>query len=85
MYKYPANLREKAKMGLWTLGDVVAITILALISIMLLTRLNFLIPLVGTAVYMLLSANVNDTSIKEYLIYIFRYCASGVQYYIWGL
>ncbi len=63
MYKYPANLREKAKMGLWTLGDVVAITIFALISIMLLTRLNFLIPLVGTAVYMLRSANVKDTSI----------------------
>ncbi len=85
MYKYPANLREKARMGLWTLGDVVAITILALGSIMLLANLGLMIPLVGTAVYMLLSANVNDTSIKEYLIYIFRFCVSGLQYYEWGM
>ncbi len=85
MYKYPANLREKAKMGLWTLVDVVVITILALVGIMLLANLGFMLPLVGTTVYTLLSANVNDTSIKEYLTYIFRFCVSKNQYYEWSL
>ncbi len=85
MYKYPANLREKAKMGLWTLVDIVAITLLALGSILLLTKLGFIVPLVGTALYALLSANVNDTSIKEYLVYMFRFCISKNQYYEWRL
>ncbi len=84
MYKYPANLREKAKMGLWTLSDVVIITILALGSIMLLTKLGLIIPLVGTSVYALLSANVNEISIKDYLVYIFRFCVSGLQYFEWS-
>ncbi len=85
MYKYPSNLKEKPKLGLWTLTDVVVITILALGGIMLLTKLGFILPLVAAAVYMLLSANVSDVSIKEYLVYIFRFCVSGLQYFEWSL
>lgn len=85
MYKYPANLREKAKLGMWTLKDIVSITILALVGILFITKFGFILPLVATAVYALLSANVNDMSIKDYLVYIFRFCVSGVQYFLWEL
>ncbi len=85
MYRYPSNLREKARLGLWTLKDVVILTVLILVSILALAKIGFMLPLVATAFYMLLSANVEGMSIKDYLVYIFRFCISGIQYYEWLL
>lgn len=85
MYKYPTNLREKAKLGLWTLTDIVIIATLTVTSILFLVKGGILFPLVISAIYLIMSANIEGVSIKDYLNYIFKFCITSNQYFEWSL
>ncbi len=85
MYIYPSNLREKAKLGVWALKDVVIILVLALVSFFIFAQSQYMWPLVLTATYMVLSATVEDISIKDYLKYLIRFIITECQVYKWGL
>ncbi len=84
-YMYPANLKEKAKIGVWEIKDVVISIILIILSFIIFTNTGAMIPLVLSATYIVLSATVQDISIKNYIKYIIRFCITQVQYFEWGL
>ena len=85
MYIYPDNLKSKAVLWLWELRDLAIIGVGALLSVFAMAQLNFLPPVVVTAVYAFLSIRMEDTSILEFLRYAARYFILGQQTYAWGI
>ena len=85
MFIYPDNLKAKATLWLWELRDLAIIGVGALLSVFALAQLNFLPPVVVTAVYAFLSIRMEDTSILDFLRYAARYFILGQQTYAWGI
>ena len=85
MYIYPNHLKSKAMLWLWELRDLVIIGVGALLSVFAMAQLNFLPPVVVTAVYAFLSIRMEDTSILDFLRYAARYFILGQQTYAWGI
>ena len=83
MYLYPTNLKSKPMLGLWTLKDVSLIGICTLISLLFLTQLGILIPLVITVIYAILSLKVENTSVLEFIIFACNFCFMQQQTYYW--
>ncbi len=78
-------MKEKPKLGVWELKDIVIIVILVLCSFFILTSTGLIMPLVLSATYTVLSATVQDISIKNYIKYIIRFCITQIQCFEWGL
>lgn len=70
---------------LWELRDLAIIGVGALLSVFAMAQLNFLPPVVVTAVYAFLSIRMEDTSILDFLRYAARYFILGQQTYAWGI
>lgn len=85
MYIYPNHLKSKAMLWLWELRDLAIIGVGALLSVFAMAQLNFLPPVVVTAVYAFLSIRMGDTSILDFLRYAARYFILGQQTYAWGI
>ena len=85
MYIYPNHLKSKAMLWLWELRDLAIIGVGALLSVFAMAQLNFLPPVVVTAVYAFLSIRMEDTSILAFLRYAARYFILGQQTYAWGI
>ena len=85
MYIYPNHLKSKAMLWLWELRDIAIIGVGALLSVFAMAQLNFLPPVVVTAVYAFLSIRMEDTSILDFLRYAARYFILGQQTYAWGI
>ena len=85
MYIYPNHLKSKAMLWLWELRDLAIIGVGALLSVFAMAQLNFLPPVVVTAVYAFLSIRMEDTSILDFLRYAARYFILGQQTYAWGI
>lgn len=85
MYIYPNHLKSKAMLWLWELRDLAIIGVGALLSVFAMAQLNFLPPVVVTAVYAFLSIRMEDTSILDFLRYAARYSILGQQTYAWGI
>ena len=85
MFIYPDNLKAKATLWLWELRDLAIIGVGALLSVFAMAQLNFLPPVVVTAVYAFLSIRMEDTSILDFLRYAARYFILGQQTYAWGI
>jgi hypothetical protein len=84
-YIYPQNLKETAKMWLWSLKDLSISAIALLISIVSLTQIGFVLPLAGTLVYAFLSIQLDDTSILDFIKRATKYFITTQQIYIWRL
>lgn len=74
---YPDNLKAKATLWLWELKDIGIIGIGLLISVFALVQLNFMPPIVITAVYSFLTIQFEETSILNFIrnacgFFIFR-------------
>lgn len=82
---YPNHLKSKAMLWLWELRDLAIIGVGALLSVFAMAQLNFLPPVVVTAVYAFLSIRMEDTSILDFLRYAARYFILGQQTYAWGI
>ena len=81
MYIYPDNLRAKATLWLWQLRDIGVIGVGALLSVLALTQLGFVPPIVATAVYAFLTIRFEDTSILECIRYACAFFIGKQQIY----
>lgn len=83
MYIYPDNLKSKATLWLWQLKDICIVGIGALISIVALTQLGFIPPIVATAVYAFLTIRFEDTSILDFIRYASAFFIGKQQFFEW--
>ncbi len=83
MYIYPDNLRAKATLWLWQLRDIGVIGVGALLSVLALTQLGFVLPIVVTAVYAFLTIRFEDTSILDFIRYACAFFIGKQQIYEW--
>ena len=84
MYIYPDNLRAKATLWLWQLRDIGVIGVGALLSVLALTQLGFVPPIVATAVYAFLTIRFEDTSILDFIRYACAFFILKQQMYEWA-
>lgn len=83
MYIYPDHLKAKATLWLWQLRDIGIIGVGALLSILSLTQIGFIPPIVITAVYAFLTIRFEDTSILDFLRYACAFFIGRQQTYEW--
>ena len=83
MYIYPDHLRAKAILWLWQLRDIGIIGVALLLSVLALSQLGFVPPIVLTAVYAFLTIRFEDTSILDFLRYAFAFFIAKQQFYEW--
>ena len=83
MYIYPDNLKSKATLWLWQLRNIGIIGVGALISILALTQIRFILPIVITAVYAFLTIRFEDTSILDFIRYACAFFIGKQQIYEW--
>lgn len=84
MYIYPDNLKSKATLWLWQLRDIGIIGVGALISILALTQIRLIPPIVITAVYAFLTIRFEDTSILDFIRYACAFFIGKQQTYEWA-
>lgn len=84
MYIYPDNLKSKATLWLWQLRDIGIIGVGTLISILALTQIRFIPPIVITAVYTFLTIRFEDTSILDFIRYACAFFIGKQQTYEWA-
>jgi|BioPla2DNA2_1021312.scaffolds.fasta_scaffold11234_6 hypothetical protein len=85
IYIYPQNLKETPKIWLWELKDIAIGGVTLLISIVSLTQIGWILPLVGTLVYAFLTIKLDDTSILDFIKRAMQFFIFGQQFYIWSL
>jgi len=83
MYIYPDHLRAKATLCLWQLRDIGIIGVALLISVLAISQLGFVPPIVLTAVYAFLTIRFEDTSILDFLRYACAFFIIKQQFYEW--
>ena len=83
MYIYPDNLKSKAVMWLWELKDLGIIAIGTIISVLALSQVRLIVPLVITAVYAFLAIRLDDTSILQFIKNAYKFFIGKKQVYEW--
>ncbi|MFI3326812.1 MAG: hypothetical protein R3Y35_11665 [Clostridia bacterium] len=83
MFIYPHNLKAKAKIGLWELKDLCILVFAVIFSVMILVQTGFLVPLVISATYGILSIKAEDISILNFMSDAFFYFLLKQQIYDW--
>jgi len=83
MYIYPDHLKSKAMLWLWQLRDIGIIGIGALISVIALTQLGLIVPVVITAAFAFLTIRFEDTSILDFIQYACAFFIFKQQCYEW--
>jgi hypothetical protein len=68
---------------LWQLRDIGVIGVGALLSVLALTQLGFVLPIVATAVYAFLTIRFEDTSILDFIRYACAFFIGKQQIYEW--
>ena len=81
MYIYPDNLKSKAVMWLWELKDLGIIAIGTIISVLALSQVRLIVPLVITAVYAFLAIRLDDTSILQFIKNAYKFFIGKKQVY----
>lgn len=82
-YIYPQNLKAQAQLWLWKLRDIAVIGIALLISLLALSQLKFVLPLVITVLYGFLTMRFDDMSVMDYIKRAVRYFLTEQQSYEW--
>ncbi len=83
MYMYPKDLRSKPKFIMWEFKDMIISTLMLLISVFIFSKTNTTFFIAVTGVYMFLTVNIEDMSVRNYIIYAFRFLISTQQKYFW--
>ena len=83
MYLYPENLTARPMLWLWTLRDVAFIGIGLLLSVLALTQVGSIAPLVVTAVLAFLCIRHGGVSMLDFLRHAAVFFFFGQQYYEW--
>lgn len=82
-YLYPQNLKATANLWLWSLKDFVILGISVLLSIVILVKLFWLVPVAVTLCYGFLTIRMDDTTVLDYIKYAVRYFITTQQYFDW--
>ena len=82
-YLYPQNLKATANLWLWGLRDFVILGVVALLSIVLLVRLQMAVPLALTLCFGFLTIRLEDSTVLDFLIHAVRFFLSTQQYFEW--
>lgn len=82
-YQYPDNLKARPVLWLWELKHIVILGISFLLSVLALSQLGTLVPLVGSAVFAFLTIRLDDTTILEYIKSSVRFFLTGQQLFYW--
>lgn len=85
LYIYPQNLKAQAKLWLWNLRDIAIIGISFLITVLALSQLKLMIPLVFTIAYGFLTIRLDDVSVLDFMKRAARFFITSQQYYVWRL
>ena len=85
MYIYPDNLKARATLWLWQLRDIGIMLVCLLVSVIALTQIGFVLPLVATAMFGFLSIRFSDTSILDFIKYAGSYFIFRQQTFEWGM
>ncbi len=83
MFIYPSNLKSKPNLWFWQIKDVAIIVLGAIISVLALVQTGILIPLAITAVYAVLSIQIDESSILKFIKCAFFYFIIRQQRYDW--
>ena len=76
-------MAAKATLWLWTLRDLACIGVGFLISILALTKMGMMLPLLITAVYAFLSIRFDNVCILDFLKYAASFFLLKPQHYEW--
>ena len=82
-FLYPANMKAKPKLRLWSVRDVIVVGIAMIPSVLAAVGPGFYLPPAGTAVYAFLSIRLEDQSVLDYLKRAVRFFVTGQQFFIW--
>ena len=82
-YLYPQNLKATANLWLWGLRDYVILGVAALLSIVLLVRLQMAVPLALTLCFGFLTIRLEDSTVLDFLMHAVRFFLSTQQYFEW--
>ncbi len=83
MFMYPKDLRSKAKFIIWEFKDIIVATLMLLFSVFIFTKTGVILFISITGVYIFLTANIEDMSVRNYIIYAFRFLISSQQKFLW--
>lgn len=85
-YLYPQNLKAKANLWLWGLGDFTILCVAILVSAVILVRTGFLLPSAVSLCFGFLTIRTGDeTTVLDYLRYAVRYFLTTQQCFEWRL
>ena len=80
---YPENLTAKPTLFLWQLRDVAILAAGLVLSIFLLVKAAFMLPMILTIVFAILSVRVEGSSILDFLRFAAAFFLTKQQYYEW--
>ena len=73
MYIYPENLKAKATLWCWNLSDLVRIGIFLALSLIFVSAFGESVPLMASVVYAILTIQLEDYSIMDFIRAACRY------------
>lgn len=83
MYLYPENLQSKATLWMWKMKDLSIFSSLLLLGLLVLAKTGTAVFLIAGGVYAFLTVQVDDISIKDFLVYAIRFFITDQQRYEW--
>ncbi len=86
MYIYPDNLKGKSKMFLWTLRDMLAIIIGAVLSAACGAVLHLMLPGVLVGVFAFMTMRIDgELNISDYIRFAARFFITEQQTFFWRM
>ena len=82
---YPQNLKAPANLWLWSLRDVVILSIAVLISAAIFINSGVLLPAALSLCFGFLTIRKDDITVVDFLGYAARFFLTGQQYYEWRM
>lgn len=85
MYMYPDNLKGRPILWLWYLNDIGIIGVGGIISVIAISQLGSIVPLVVILAYAFLTIRFQDTSIFDFIRYAGAFFITSQQLFYWKL
>ena len=82
-YIYPQNLKATANIWFWSLKDFAIIATTLLLSLIMLSKLGFVLPMALTLLYGFLTVRLEDSTVLGFIKNCVKYFISTQQYFEW--
>ena len=84
-YIYPENLKSKATLWLWKIKDLGIFAAFLLFGIFVFARNGASLFIIIAAVYGFLTIQIEDLSIKDFIVYAMQFFVLSEQHFEWRL